>query len=117
MASSTTKRTRSERVASLQLEPSSLSRWMRQVLTGKSLVQSLLALCAAGLIVVILQGWRPAFAYREGQIPERDIVARVAFDMIDAGQTEMLRKQKRREVLCFYQNNCLRERKILLRIL
>jgi putative nucleotidyltransferase with HDIG domain len=78
---------------------------MRQVLTGKSLLQSVLALCAATLVIVILQGWRPAFAYREGQIPERDIVARVAFDMVDSGQTEMLRKQKRREVLCFYQNN------------
>lgn len=104
MASSTTKRTRSERVASLQLEPSSLSRWMRQFLTGKSLVQSGLALCAAALIVLILQGWRPAFSYREGQIPERDVVSRVAFDMVDASQTEMLRKQKRREVLCFYEN-------------
>ncbi len=77
---------------------------MRQFLTGKSLLQSIIALCAAGLIILILQGWRPAFAYREGQIPQRDIVARVAFDVVDSGQTEMLRKQKRREVLCFYEN-------------
>ncbi len=104
MAPSTTKRTRSERVASIQLEPSSLHRWLRQFMTSKNLLQVALASIAAVLIVVILQGWRPSFAYREGQIPQRDIVARVAFDMIDSGQTELLRKQKRREVLCFYEN-------------
>ncbi len=64
-----------------------------------------MSLCAAMLvIVIILEGWRPAFAYREGQIPQRDVVARVAFDIVDASQTELLRKQKRREVLCFYEN-------------
>ncbi len=104
MASSTTKRTRSERVASLQLEPSSLNRWLRQLLTGRSFLQISLALIAAVLMTVIMQGWHPSFAYREGQVPQRDVVARVAFDMIDSGQTEMLRKQKRREVLCFYEN-------------
>lgn len=104
MASSTTKRTRSQRVASIQLEPSSLHRWLRQFLTSQNLLQVALALVAAALIVIILQGWRPAFSYREGQIPPRDLVARVAFDMVDSGQTELLRKQKRREVLCFYEN-------------
>ena len=73
-------------------------------MTSQNLLQVALALVAAALIVIILQGWRPAFAYREGQIPPRDLVARVAFDMVDSGQTELLRKQKRREVLCFYEN-------------
>ncbi len=104
MASPTTKRTRSERVASLQLEPSSLHRWFRQILSGKNLIQMAIAMCAAALIAVIMHGWQPSFAYREGQIPQRDIVARVAFDMVDSRQTEMLRKQKRREVLCSYEN-------------
>lgn len=104
MAPSTTKRTRSERVASLQLQPSSLSRWTRQVFTAKSLLQAGLALCAATAIVIALEGWKPAFEFREGQILERNVVARVAFDVVDQGQTEMLRKQKRREVLTFYEN-------------
>lgn len=73
-------------------------------MTSQNLLQVALATVAAALIVIILQGWRPAFAYREGQIPQRDLVARVAFDMVDSGQTELLRKQKRREVLCFYEN-------------
>lgn len=105
MASLNTKRTRSERVASLQLEPSALSRWLRQVLTGKTLLQAGMCVLAAVLIIVILRGWQPAFSYREGQIPDRDVVARVSFEMVDAGLTEQNKKQRRRNVLCFYENN------------
>ncbi len=104
MAPPNTKRTRSERVASLQLEPSAIRRYLQQLVTGKSLLQIAIAAVAAALLLVILEGWRPPFAYREGQVPERDIVARVAFDVIDAQQTKMLRDQKRREVLCYYEN-------------
>lgn len=95
---------RSDRVASLQLEPSALRRWTQQLFTGQSLLQLAIAVIAAVGMVVVLQGWRPPFPYREGQVPDRDIVARVAFDLVDAQQTKMLRDQKRREVLCYYEN-------------
>ena len=91
-------------MASLQLEPSLVRRYVQQLVTGKSLLQIALAAVAAVLLLLMLEGWRPPFAYREGQIPERDVVARVAFDMVDAQQTKMLRDQKRREVLCYYEN-------------
>lgn len=104
MATSSTKRTRSERVASLQLEPSTLNRLVRTLLTGKCLVQISVSLLSAVLILVILEGWRPPFSFREGQIPERDIVSRVAFDIVDSAQTDALRDQKRREVPCYYEN-------------
>lgn len=107
MASSTTKRTRSERVASLKLEPSTLNRWVRTLLTGKCLMQCSIGLVAAVLILLILRGWTPPFAYREGQVPERDVVARVAFDVVDSAQTSALRDQKRREVPCYYENKPL----------
>ncbi|MCA9191404.1 MAG: HDIG domain-containing protein [Planctomycetales bacterium] len=55
-------------------------------------------------MLVILEGWKPPFAFREGQIPSRDLVARVAFEIVDAKQTDLLRDQKRREVLCYYEN-------------
>ncbi len=67
-------------------------------------MQIAIALVAAVLMMIILQGWRPPYAYREGQVPDRDIVARVSFDVIDAQQTKMLRDQKRREVPCYYEN-------------
>lgn len=105
MASSNTKRTRSERVASLKLEPSSLSRWLRSLLTGKCLLQLALA-CVAGLLIIfIMRGWLPPFAYREGQIPERDVISRVDFTIDDLEKTEIRRDEARRDVLCIYENN------------
>ena len=88
MASST-KRTRSERVASLKLEPSDLSRRIRTLLTGPALLRFALSLVTAVLLVVIFQGWKPPFAYREGQIPQRDVLARVEFEIVDRLAHEM----------------------------
>jgi cyclic-di-AMP phosphodiesterase PgpH len=56
-------------------------------------------------LLVILEGWQPPFAYREGYVPPRAIISRVAFEVADAEKTDMLRAQIRREVLCFYENN------------
>jgi cyclic-di-AMP phosphodiesterase PgpH len=104
MASHKPNRMRSERVASLQFEPSALRRFAQQLSSGRSLLQLAIAIAAAVSIVLTLQGWRPPFPYREGQVPDRDIVARVAFDLVDSQQTKLLRDQKRREVLCYYEN-------------
>ncbi|MBX3421194.1 MAG: HDIG domain-containing protein [Pirellulaceae bacterium] len=104
MASSNPVRTRSERVASLQLEPSALRRQLNKLLAGKSLLHLAIAVGSIGIIVFTLQGWVPPFTYREGQIPDRDIVARVAFDLVDDQQTKLLRDQRRRETLCTYEN-------------
>lgn len=81
-----------------------MRRQVAQLLTARSLIQLLIALTSAAAIVVIFRGWNPPFSYREGQIPDRDIVARVAFEMEDAQQTKMLRDQRRRETLCYYEN-------------
>ena len=105
MASSSTKRTRSERVASLKLEPSQLNRWLRTVFTGKCLLQVFIALMAAVFVVIILQGWKPPFAFREGDIPQRDVIARVEFEIPDVAKTSALRDQARSQVLCIYENN------------
>ncbi len=66
-----------------------------------------MGICLAAMFVLltILRGWQPPFAYREGYVPSRVIMSRVAFDIADAEKTEMLRSQVRREVLCFYENN------------
>ncbi|GAB5406300.1 MAG: HDIG domain-containing protein [Aureliella sp.] len=66
-----------------------------------------MAIFAGSLVIITLQGWRPAFPFREGQVPQRNVVARVEFEMIDAGQTAQIRKQRRRSVLCYYENRPL----------
>ncbi len=107
MAPINTKRTRSERVASLQMEPSELSTWFRDMLTGAVLLRIGSAFLAAVAILLIQRGWEPAFSFREGDIPQRAIVARVPFDMVDVTKTAVLRDQQRRESLCYYENHLL----------
>lgn len=107
MAPINTKRTRSERVASLQMEPSELSTWLRDILTGAVLLRIGSAFLAAVAILLIQRGWQPAFSYREGDIPPRAIVARVPFDMVDVTKTAVLRDQQRRDCLCYYENHLL----------
>lgn len=104
MASISNKRTRSERVASIQLGPNQLSTWLSDLVTGPVLMRIAISLVAAVAILVIMRGWQPAFEFREGDVPARAIVARVPFDMVDVAKTAVLRDQKRRDVLCFYEN-------------
>lgn len=105
MATINTKRTRSERVASLQLEPTSWSRWSKKLFTGPVVLRFAIAALAALGMLLILEGWEPPFVYREGHIPARAIVSRVAFEIPDVTKTAVQREQKRREVLCYYENN------------
>ncbi len=58
-----------------------------------------------GLSVLLLcQTWNPPFAYRQGEIPARDLITRVTFEVEDREATEIVREQRRREVLPFYRN-------------
>ncbi len=104
MALISNKRTRSDRVASIQFGPNKLSSWFSELVSGKVLIRLLLALLAATSLLIITSGWQPAFEFREGDVPYRSIVARVPFDMVDAAKTAALKDQKRRDVLCFYEN-------------
>ncbi len=105
MATNPSRRTRSERVASLQLEPSSLKLWFQGLFSSPSLLRLGIALAAMLALLVILEGWQPPFSYREGYVPPRAIMARVAFEMPDAEKTERERALKRQETLCYYENN------------
>jgi cyclic-di-AMP phosphodiesterase PgpH len=104
MALISNKRTRSDRVASIQLGPNILAGWLSELVTGRVLLRLAMALVAALAILFITTGWKPAFEFREGDVPTRSIVARVPFDTVDAAKTAVLRDQKRRDVLCFYEN-------------
>lgn len=99
----TTIRTRSERVATLQVDSFWHRLWIG--LTQRAvLLRFLIAISTAVLITIAVRGWNPPFAYRQGYIPPRSIVARVYFEMIDTNKTAILRAQAAREVICLYEN-------------
>ena len=80
MASGIRRRTRSERVAALELPPGFLERMWDYLQRGDVLVR--LALCTVSALVLwmITGGWAPPLAYRTGYTPLRNIMARVHFD-------------------------------------
>ncbi len=104
MSTTPSKRTRSERVASLQTDPTQLKQWLKSLSKGSTLLQFCIALLFAVLVSFCMRGWNPPFAYRQGYIPPRAIVARVAFKLPDVTKTEVLKAQQSREVVCFYEH-------------
>ncbi len=103
MSTNSTVRTRSERVATIQVDTFWSNIW-DHLFQRATLLRVGIAFLAAILIAVALKAWNPPFSYHQGYIPPRSIVARVYFEMIDKSKTESLRAQAAREVICLYEN-------------
>jgi len=91
------RKTRSERVAALELPPGRLERvWLglchRDVLTRMAL-----AMAAAVAVCVIIQAWDPPLHWRMGMTPTRFVTARVDFKQEDEEQTKQKRGAARDE--------------------
>lgn len=97
-------RTRSDRVASLQIDSFSWSAWWHHMLHGRPLLRYLMLLAAILIVTVGMRAWEPPFPYHEKYIPARAIVARVGFEVIDVKRTEFKRNQAAREALAYYEN-------------
>jgi cyclic-di-AMP phosphodiesterase PgpH len=102
--SGTQVRTRSDRVASLQLNDRWWQRWFDRIGEGGLWDRWLIAALAAAIILVAGRCWDPPASFRMGEIPQRDIVARISFDVVNPTKTNLLREQRKREVLVFYSN-------------
>jgi cyclic-di-AMP phosphodiesterase PgpH len=104
MSTPSSKRTRSERVASLQLGTVTWKVLWHRIANGAVLLRLSLALITALIITVVFQGWNPPFPYRDGYVSPRAIVARVEFEMPDPAKTALNKAQQAREVVCIYEN-------------
>ncbi len=100
--SGTSKLTRSEHVASLVLPPGRFALTVSLLRRGDVMLKLSLCILAGFVMWLITGAWVPPFGYRTGEIPARDIVARIAFEIPDPQATEQLRKQKRSEMACIY---------------
>jgi len=98
-------KTRSERAANLRVEGYPWRRVIERFTSIDALVRLGMAMLAAIILVTFVRGWEPPFAYRKGFIPQRAILPRVAFKVVDQEKTYALRIQAGREVLCIYENN------------
>lgn len=77
---------------------------MSQVASWDSLGRLAIAIVVALGILVFVRSWEPPFAYRQGFVPQRAILARVPFEVVDEVKTEVLKSQAGREVYCIYEN-------------
>jgi putative nucleotidyltransferase with HDIG domain len=102
MASGGQKRTRSERVAALEIRPSKWERAWTRLRRRDVLLRVGMVLLAASLLCGIIRGWQPPFAYRIGYVPTRDITARVPFSTIDPTATGNARGRARAQVRYVY---------------
>ena len=93
MATSGHKRTRSERVAALELSPGQWERAWENLQRRDVLLRVALALLAAVVIGIVIRAWNPPFVYRTGYTPPRDIVARVFFKKEDTEATKEARRR------------------------
>jgi len=103
MSSGLTKKTRSEHVAAKRRpRPRGLS--AAALAQPKTQVRLGLCLLAAVLMVLCTGGWRPPFPYQAGYTPQRDLVARVDFKMLDEAKTAEARQAARLREMCVYRN-------------
>jgi len=91
--------------SALELPPSRWARlWDRARKSDVSL-RVLLAAMAAVFMWLATGAWAPPFAYRTGYTPPRNITARVQFSQPDVQATEEARREARRNVICYYEND------------
>lgn len=105
MSAGNKKRTRSERVASVELPPGLWGNLRMHLRRGHVLVR--LALCAVAAVALwaITQGWIPPQHFHLGDIPERDITARTQFEKFDEKATEEAQQQARKLAVAVYDQD------------
>ncbi|MCC7084299.1 MAG: HDIG domain-containing protein [Pirellulales bacterium] len=105
MANGNQKRTRSERVAAIELPPNLLERVLESLQRFDVLVRISMCALAAVAMWLIVGGWDPPFSYRTGYVPQRDIVARVRFQKEDPDATRDAINRAKNQVRFVYQQD------------
>ena len=99
------RRTRSERVAALELPPGSFARFVARMRQRDALLRIALCLGAGVAFLAITGAGVPPFPHRTGDIPSRDIHSRLAFDEPNKQATLDAQEQARNQVLNVYDQN------------
>lgn len=101
-------RTRTDRVSAFEIRPKVWAQALGQLRRRDVLLRLGIAGCAAILTWLVTVPWDPPFPYRTGDIPDRDIVARVTFEdpqEADQAATQQARIAARRQAHCVYQHD------------
>src|SRR5215510_10780350 len=105
MANNSQKRTRSERVAAIELPPNPAERLLESLQRFDVLARIALCALAAVVLWLVVGGWNPPFDYRTGYVPQRDVVARVPFKKEDPDATRDAVNRAKNQVRFIYQQD------------
>ncbi|TWT47317.1 HD family phosphohydrolase [Botrimarina hoheduenensis] len=105
MSSASPTRTRSQRVASVELPRGRFSLLLAELRRGTVLLRLGLAALAVAGIVAMTRGWDPPRDFALRQIPSRDLVATVEFQQLDERATAEARDRARRFAEAVFDND------------
>ncbi len=105
MSSGTSKRTRSERVATLKLPPGTLKKAWQAFRRSDVLLRIGMCVVAAVAAWGVTGAWVPPLAYRAGDIPARNVIARVSFQRVNEQKTREMQQSMRRTLECVYRHD------------
>ncbi|MBA4106893.1 MAG: metal-dependent phosphohydrolase [Pirellula sp.] len=99
------RRTRQQRVAAVELPPGMWKTLWTNLQRGSVLLR--LAMCAAAAIFLwaFTKAWDPPFSHRLGEVPHRNVIARVDFEQPDPAATNKARDEARRFAFGEYNQN------------
>ena len=97
-------RTSQERIESLGIPKPQFVQWWNDGDKSDLAIRVAISLFAAIALLTICLTWRPRFAFRSGDIPMRDLIARVNFEVENEIETEANRLDQIRTVPVFYRN-------------
>jgi putative nucleotidyltransferase with HDIG domain len=99
------KRTRQQRVAAVELPPGFWKTLWMNLQRGAVLLRLAMCALAALFLLVFTHAWDPPFRHRLGEIPKRDLIARVDFERPDPDATNKARDEARRLAVAEYDQN------------
>lgn len=102
MSTGSTKRSRPQRGSALKLPPGVVERGWDVIRRGDVLARLGMCVLASVLMWAVTGAWDPPFRYRVGDIPPRDLVARVNFETPDQTATDEARRAAISKMECIY---------------
>ena len=105
MSTGSSKKTRTHRATGIDVPPSLLARAIELLRDVEVLKRIALCVVSAVVMYVGTVAWHPPLPFREGQTPQRNIVARVTFQLPDPEATREAQSEARRQSRHVYGHN------------
>ncbi len=105
MAIEQRKRTRSDRVAALEMPPGLFGRMLASLQQPRVWIRVGLCTLAALALWGVTAAWEPPMAFRTGYVPARDVLARVPFEQDDPDATHQAQRKARSLALAVYRQD------------